>query len=241
MRKRWFMVGMIFLLVPWLLVGCGISKEVHNTVVAERDTAQAQVSTLQGELSEAEAQIASIQSELDTANSELQSARGELETVESQLESVSDELSITKSELQSVQNELNKAKTELQSTHSDLSQVAALYSSLAKKLRLGEQVFAYNSARLQWSEAVDEGNKDEEKRLRLLILSIFKSHDSLVEDVGDAELSRLWGESWGEYAREKSEEEQSLFFTFDAYAKFLDRLSEITGDDMYEMLPLLAD
>ena len=33
------------------MVGCGISEEVYNTVVAERDATQAQVTNLQSEVS----------------------------------------------------------------------------------------------------------------------------------------------------------------------------------------------
>ena len=69
------MVGIIFLLVPWLVVGCGISEEVYNAVVAERDATQAQVQSLQGDLTEAQAQIKSLQGDLAEAQTEVQAAK----------------------------------------------------------------------------------------------------------------------------------------------------------------------
>ena len=40
MRKRWFLAGMIFLLVPFLTIGCGIPQEQYDAVTFDLGTAQ---------------------------------------------------------------------------------------------------------------------------------------------------------------------------------------------------------
>lgn len=117
MRKRWFLVGMIFLLLSWLLVGCGISQEVYDTVVAERDSLTADLKSFQGELDAAKSKVQSVQSELDalklelgSASSELESATGELETAKSELQSVQGELETMKSELEEALTQLVEAQ-----------------------------------------------------------------------------------------------------------------------------------
>jgi len=114
MRKRWFLVGMIFLLVPWLLVGCGIAQEVHNAVVAERDSLVANLQSVQGELDTAKSKLQSIQSELEGMGIELKSITGELDTAKSEVESTKGELTAKESDLQSVQSELEAVKADLE-------------------------------------------------------------------------------------------------------------------------------
>lgn len=70
MVKRWFLVGAMLLLVSLLVVGCGIPQEEHDAVVAELDSAQAQVASLQSDLTEAESQIESLESDLAAAESD---------------------------------------------------------------------------------------------------------------------------------------------------------------------------
>ena len=103
MVKRWFVVGLILLLMSLLAVGCGIPQEEHDAVVGERDSAQAEVQSVRSELQ-------SVQSELDTAKSELQSVQSELDTAKSELQSVEGELNTAKSELQSGKDDLSAAR-----------------------------------------------------------------------------------------------------------------------------------
>jgi len=83
-KKRLLLVGMIFLLFPLFLVGCGVSEEVYNTVVAERDAAQAQVTNLQSDVSAIQAKY----DDLKTDNDELKS---EFETMQAKYEELSTE------------------------------------------------------------------------------------------------------------------------------------------------------
>ena len=114
MRKRWFLVGMMFLLLPWLLAGCGIAQEVHDAVIAERDSLVANLQSVQSELDTAKSKLQSIQSELEGMGIELKSITGELDTAKSEVESTQSELTARESELQSVQSELETVKADLE-------------------------------------------------------------------------------------------------------------------------------
>ena len=60
MRKRWFPAGMTLLLVPWLLVGCGVTQEKYDAMVAERDAALAKLESVQGELDATKSELESV-------------------------------------------------------------------------------------------------------------------------------------------------------------------------------------
>jgi len=64
---------MTLLLVPWLLVGCGATQEQYDAVVAELNSAQIKIQSLQSELDSTKAQLQSAQIELDATKSELES------------------------------------------------------------------------------------------------------------------------------------------------------------------------
>lgn len=114
MRRRWILVGMIFLLLPWLLVGCGISQEFYDAVIAERDSLMGQLQSVQSELDAAKSKLQSIQSELEGMDIELKSITGELGTAKSEVESTQGELADKELELQSAQSELETVKAELE-------------------------------------------------------------------------------------------------------------------------------
>ena len=125
MLKKWFLVGMMFLLVPWLLVGCGISQEVYDAVVAERDSFVANLQSVQSELDAAKSKLQSIESELEDMNIELESVTGELGTTKSEVESAQSELTAKESELQSVESELESVKAELEEALTQLIEAQA--------------------------------------------------------------------------------------------------------------------
>ncbi len=60
MRKRWFPAGMTLLLVPWLLVGCGVAQEQYDAVVAELNSAQIKIQSLQSELDATKSELESV-------------------------------------------------------------------------------------------------------------------------------------------------------------------------------------
>ena len=120
MRKLCFLVGMMFLLLSWFLVGCGISQEVYDAVVAERDSLAANLQSVQGELDAANSKVQSVQSELESASNELETAKSEVESTQS-------ELTIKESELQSVQSELDAAESELKDVNDEMAEIKKLY------------------------------------------------------------------------------------------------------------------
>ena len=211
MVRKLLLLSIMLLLVSLPMFGCGVPKEDYEAVVAERNSVQAELQSTRGELQ-------SVSSELETKKTELQTTQGELET--------------TKSELQSVKDELDTVKSRLTSTQSDLSRKNSLYSSLRKKLALGEQVNTFQRATYRAPRAKSEGNQEELESQTLLGLSIFKSYDPLVKGIGDLELSRLWVQAWPEASRAKSEQDKEVWYNFSAYANFLDRLSVLTGSDI---------
>ncbi len=115
MRKRWFLMGMIFLLVPWLLVGCGVSQEQYDAMVQEYYAAVAERDSLRAELQ------ASV-TERDSMEEEPKSAVAKLDAIKSELNSTQIELATTKSKLESVTSELEATKLELDSVRSLLSE-----------------------------------------------------------------------------------------------------------------------
>lgn len=100
MKKRWFAVGVVLLVVSLLVVGCGVPQEEHDAVLAGRDAAQAEVALLQSDLTE-------VQSDLATAQSQVSSLRSDLTVAQSK---VSD-LEGFKTELGSLWDSLNEKLT----------------------------------------------------------------------------------------------------------------------------------
>jgi len=103
MKKGWLLVGVIFLLFPLFLVGCGVSEEVYNAVLAERDAAQAQVQLLQSQLTEAQAQAQSLQGELTEV-------QGELTEAQAQAQSLQEDMAQAQSEMQVLKESMLRAK-----------------------------------------------------------------------------------------------------------------------------------
>jgi hypothetical protein len=121
MKNRWFLAGIMFLLVPCLISGCGVAQEKYDAMVAERDSAQAQAGSLQGDLTQAKNQMESLKSELTTSQSDLETAQNDLEKSQSDLEAEQNKLETVESELvaaekriSSVQSESSRVKSELE-------------------------------------------------------------------------------------------------------------------------------
>ncbi len=91
MRKRWPMFGVMLLLISCLLVGCGVSEEVYNAVVAERDAAQAQVTNLQSEVSAIQAQYDDLKADNDELKSEFETTQAEYEELSTEYEDLNEQ------------------------------------------------------------------------------------------------------------------------------------------------------
>lgn len=69
-RSFWYKFVVLFLvlaLIVPVLAGCGVAQDEYDTVVAERDAAKAQVSSLQSDLGEAKSDLAEAEGALATA------------------------------------------------------------------------------------------------------------------------------------------------------------------------------
>ena len=66
MVGRWLLIG-VLLLYFLLIAGCGVTKEDYNTVVAERDSAQARVVSLESELTLVKAELQGIRDAAEVA------------------------------------------------------------------------------------------------------------------------------------------------------------------------------
>ena len=104
MIKKCVLVGVI-LSTFLLVVGCGIAQEDYDTVVAERDATQAQITSLQSDLSQA-------QSDLTTAEDNLAETESDLNQAQSDLTTMEDNLTETESYLNQVENKLQAIDTE---------------------------------------------------------------------------------------------------------------------------------
>ena len=50
MAKIWFLAGGILLLVPWLVIGCGISQEQYDVLASDLSKAQHELQSVKTEL-----------------------------------------------------------------------------------------------------------------------------------------------------------------------------------------------
>ncbi len=115
MLKIWLMVVPLFL-VSLIIVGCGVSQEEHDAILAERDAAQAEVASLQKELAE-------IKSKLATAEGVLAETESELATSES-------DLSETVSDLAEAQSQISDLNSELAGAEAEVAELEELATAL---------------------------------------------------------------------------------------------------------------
>lgn len=92
----------VVLLLPLLVVGCGIAQEQYDAVVAERDTLLAEHDSLQNEVS-------SMQRELDKAQDQIDDLEGDVATAESQVESLKGQVSTTEEKYNTLKQKIDKA------------------------------------------------------------------------------------------------------------------------------------
>ena len=77
--KSKLLTAIVLLLVVSFLPGCGVAQEEYDAALAERDTAQAEVTSLQSDLGK-------VQSQIDTLESEFSKVQGQNKTLQSDLD-----------------------------------------------------------------------------------------------------------------------------------------------------------
>ena len=92
MKKRWFLIGVIFLLISCLLVGCGVSTGVYNAVLAERDAAQTQVTNLQSEISATQDKYDDLKADYDEVKANFDELTADYDDLNTDYEATSEEL-----------------------------------------------------------------------------------------------------------------------------------------------------
>ena len=112
MKKRWFPVGVVLLVVSLLVAGCGVPQEEHDAVLAERDGAQAEVASLQSDLTEVQSDLAAAESDLADTESDLAKAQSELDDVELLLLVEQGKYAASQGEVSSLQSELAEVQSD---------------------------------------------------------------------------------------------------------------------------------
>jgi len=132
MRKRWYLVGMMLLLVPLLVVGCGVAQEEYDAVMTQLSGAQQEMQSVRAELEAAQAQVSELTASLDKT-------KAELEAEQAKNSELASNLGKTETELEATQTENSELTVSLDETKSELSSVRSEYGSFkseAKRLFL---------------------------------------------------------------------------------------------------------
>lgn len=77
MLKKWSLI-VIFLLVLCLLVGCGVSQDLYNAMVDDRDSLKTKLQSVQSELDDTKSELMSVQMELAMTKTELEALKRQL-------------------------------------------------------------------------------------------------------------------------------------------------------------------
>ncbi len=124
MRKQWFLITMIFLVVPWLMVGCGVAQEKYDRV----------------------------QSTLVSTQASLEQTTGELETTKSLLAQTTFDLEVTKTSLEQTQSILTEREVENNGLENRVDQLGQDLSRSADTL--DEWRHKYEIANTNFAEAL---------------------------------------------------------------------------------------
>ena len=119
MKKRWFIVVIVILLVSSLITGCGVSKSQYDAATADLKVTQTQ--------------LQESQSELTKTKIDLQTAKTQYMTADGQRQTVQNELEVTQKQLQAVQSELTKTKTDLQTAQAQVQSLQKDQDAATKK------------------------------------------------------------------------------------------------------------
>jgi len=192
MLKRWFLVGVMLLLVSLLVVGCGIPQEEHDAVIAERDAAQAEVASLQSELAGVQSDLAATETDLATSESDLATAQSRISSLQSDFTAAQAKVS-----------ELEDFKTEL----------GSLWDSLEPKLTLAGAILNFWNGAAQVLAGEKTELEYEVQTTKFLDIATVQT-----EVIGNDELIELWDDV---VSYSQQEKETEFFSSFAALTDLL--------------------
>ena len=104
--KNKLLVAMVLLLVVCLLPGCGVAQEEYDTVLAERDAAQARVASLQSDLGKAQSGIKTLESNLTGAQGQIDTLKADLNKVQASNSSLKQDNETLKAQVSSLESRI---------------------------------------------------------------------------------------------------------------------------------------
>ena len=135
MKKRWFLIGAIFLLLPWLLLGCGVAQGKYDDVLAQLRTSQQELQSVKAELASAQAEVSEMNAKLEAMKTAPEPKQPDVEAISNELESTKTELEIAKTSLaESIKNN-SSLKTDLQKANEDINTQLKANSTLSEELK----------------------------------------------------------------------------------------------------------
>ena len=120
MKKKWFQVGILFLLIPLMTIGCGVAQEQYDTVVSDLSKSQQDLQTVKAELETSRANVSDLTANQEKLNSELATTQTKLSETSAEIERTKELLETTIAELEAKQDKLEEAQKELPAFKEDL-------------------------------------------------------------------------------------------------------------------------
>lgn len=151
MNRR--MLRLIALLLPVVLVACGVPEEKHNAVLKDLENTQMELAQtkeaasktekeLKAQIADLDARIADLEQAKASLESELEEAKGTLSMYESKTGGLEEALQATKSELEELRKARQQSEKRLERYRSIAAKLANMVESgkLAVKIRDGKMV-----------------------------------------------------------------------------------------------------
>jgi hypothetical protein len=100
----------ITILIVLVLSSCGIPKEKYETVIAERDTTQAQLTSANDELSATKTELSETEGKLTVTKEQVKKLEDELDSVKTQLQTTMNSLANSDKQISEQKKAMSKAK-----------------------------------------------------------------------------------------------------------------------------------
>lgn len=189
MRKRWVLVGMVFLLLPWLTVGCGIAEEEYAAVVSDLNKAEQELQVVKAELEASQAKVSGLTASLEESETELKATKAKNSELTSSLGKNQTELEAAQAKVSELTASLEESESELTTTKSEYSS----FKSEAKRLiLLLDNALKLNHAILGTNAEILTDDLDGVRKGCLTITAILAD----LKDLKKAEFQALWEEAY---------------------------------------------